>query len=205
MLVANETNERNGRKTSAPATDVEPDPIPNRSDLQPKRTSTEPDMLKKKKSDPAAASGNSVEAKLVELTKKQDEERNDKERTKLQEQVEELKENLLTAEEKLQKKEKRIIQLNTKLMDAVNKKNAYSESNDLYEEKLKALEQELTENLHQEGIRRQEAEYVASKLKKKVAELQFLLDERDQDSDSSYYSEDDDFDWLFTVSFHSCK
>merc|ERR1712137_332204 len=96
-------------------------------------------------------------------------------------------------EEKIQKKEKRIVQLNTKLMDAVNKKNALAESNDLYEEKLKSLENELTENLQQEGIRRQEAEYVASKLKKKVAELQFLLDERDdQDSDSSYYSEEED-------------
>ena len=83
-------------------------------------------------------------------------------------------------------------QLNNKLMDALNKKASFEESNELYEQKLKSLEQELMENLHQEGIRRQEAEYVASKLKKKVAELQFLLDERDQDSDDSYYSDDDD-------------
>lgn len=34
------------------------------------------------------------------------------------------------------------------------------------------------ENLQKEGKRRQEAEYVASKLKKKVSELTFLLKER---------------------------
>ena len=43
--------------------------------------------------------------------------------------------------------------------------------------------------IQQEGIRRQEAEYVVSKLRKKVAELQFLLDERDQDTSD----EDEDY------------
>lgn len=133
---------------------------------------------------------NSVEAKLVELTRKQDQERIDEERIALEQELANIREDLINIEEKLQKKDKRISQLNIKLMDAVNKKNSLSESNDLYEEKLKILERELTDNLQQESIRRQEAEYIASKLRKKEGELQFLLDDRDQDSDP-YYSEDD--------------
>lgn len=137
------------------------------------------------------SSVNTVEAKLIELTMKQDISRAGEQNIALHKEIEELREELSNAEEKLQTKEKKIVQLNNKLIDAVNKKNSYAESNDLYEEKLKDLEQELMENLNQEGIRRQEAEYIASKLKKKVAELQFLLDERDQDSDSSYYSDEE--------------
>lgn len=140
----------------------------------------------------SSGSVNTVEAKLIELTMKEDLVRVEERNTDLQKQIDELKSQLTNAEEKLQLKEKRIVQLNNQLIDAVNKKNSYKESTELYEEKLKDLEQELMENLNQEGIRRQEAEYIASKLKKKVAELQFLLDERDQDSDSSYYSDDED-------------
>lgn len=134
----------------------------------------------------------SVEAKLMELTLKQDLEKSERVTRELRDELEQHKKDLTEAEDQLQKMEKRVSQLNNKLMDALNKKASFEESNELYEQKLKSLEQELMENLHQEGIRRQEAEYVASKLKKKVAELQFLLDERDQDSDDSYYSDDDD-------------
>ena len=133
---------------------------------------------------------NSVEAKLVELARKHDKERIDEERVALESELSNVREDLINIEEKLQKKEKRILQLNSKLMDAINKKNSLSESNELYEEKLKSLERELTDNLQQESIRRQEAEYIASKLRKKEGELQFLLDDRDQDSDP-YYSDED--------------
>ena len=154
------------------------------------------DEIIEEKEDLHSSSGsvNTVEAKLIEVTMKQDLIRSEENMKSLQRQLEEVQEDLVEAEEKLQFKEKRIVQLNAKLIDAVNKKNSYLESNELYEAKLKDLEKELMENLNQEGIRRQEAEYIASKLKKKVAELQFLLDECEQDSDSSYYSEDDDFD-----------
>ena len=171
-----------------------PSAKPSNQPNQPSAPSSKPsDLYHESPSQSLAATG-SVEAKLIEVTLRQDLERALEEKTTLEKELEKAKEELNQAEQKLQAKEKRIVQLNTKLMDAVNKKTSYQDSNELYEQKLKSLEKELMDNLHQEGIRRQEAEYVASKLKKKVAELQFLLDERDQDSDSSYYSEDDDLD-----------
>lgn len=135
----------------------------------------------------------SVEAKLAELSQKQEQERNDEERKALESELANVREELHNSEERLHKKEKIIVQLNTKLMDAVNKKNALSESNDLYEEKLKSLEKEFTDNLQQEGKKRQAAQEEVARLEKKLAELRFLLDERDN-SDSSIsddFSEED--------------
>ena len=135
-----------------------------------------------------------VEAKIHELTLKQELQRLFEEKSKLEEDYNKLQADSATFQNKIQSKEKRIVQLNTKLMEAVNKKTSLQESNNLYEQKLKSLEKEMMENLHQEGIRRQEAEYLASKLKKKVAELQFLLDEREQEDISDEDDDDDDDD-----------
>ncbi len=55
----------------------------------------------------------------------------------------------------------------------------YIYSSLILQKKLRKLELKMKENLAKEGKRRQEAEYTASKLKKKVSELTFLLNERD--------------------------
>jgi len=51
-----------------------------------------------------------------------------------------------------------------------------------YEKKLNELEARMWDNLNKEGTRRQEAEFQARRLKKKVEELQFLLDELKDES-----------------------
>ena len=59
------------------------------------------------------------------------------------------------------------------------------ESCEKYEKKLRKVELKAKESLQKEGKRRQEAEYLASKLKKKVSELTFLLNEKADESDDA--------------------
>lgn len=74
--------------------------------------------------------------------------------------------------------EKQVKQLTSKLLKEKDAKASFQESCDKYEKKMRKLEVKAKENLQKEGKRRQEAEYVASKLKKKVSELTFLLKEK---------------------------
>lgn len=58
---------------------------------------------------------------------------------------------------------------------------------DIYEEKATSNDKFYRDNLLKESKRRKDAEYIANVLKKRVTELQFLLDEKDDsdhDSDS---------------------
>lgn len=69
-------------------------------------------------------------------------------------------------------------------------KRSSMESCEKYEKKLRKVELKAKENLQKEGKRRQEAEYLASKLKKKVSELTFLLNEKADESDDDASSAD---------------
>lgn len=70
---------------------------------------------------------------------------------------------------------------------------------DTYEEKTTANDKFYRDNLLKESKRRKDAEYIANVLKKRVTELQFLLDEKDDsdhdsDSDGERRKDDDDDD-----------
>lgn len=81
-------------------------------------------------------------------------------------------------------------ELKAKLAKETDRTGSLSDSVAEYEKKLKELEGRMWDNLNKEGQRRTEAETKAKRLKKKVDELQFLLDElKDEGSD-----EDDDDD-----------
>jgi hypothetical protein len=75
----------------------------------------------------------------------------------------------------------------------IDRRRAYIEAIEEYEKKLVALEKDLRSSLQKEAERRREAEYHASQLKKKVAELQFLLEEKLAEDDEEE-EEDDDSD-----------
>lgn len=60
---------------------------------------------------------------------------------------------------------------------------------DQYEERAVQNDKTYRDNLLKESKRRKDAEYIANVLKKRVTELQFLLDEKD---DSDHDSEDED-------------
>lgn len=78
-------------------------------------------------------------------------------------------------------RERRSIQ--QRLQREADLKESYMASCEKYEKKLRKLELKHKENLQKEGRRRQEAEHLASKLRKKVQELTFLLEERQDDDD----------------------
>ena len=59
------------------------------------------------------------------------------------------------------------------------------ESIDKYEKEMATGDKMFRENILKEAKRRKDAEYIANVLKKRVTELQFLLDEKDSDTDSS--------------------
>jgi len=60
-----------------------------------------------------------------------------------------------------------------------------------YEKKIKDLETRMYDNLNKETQRRTDAEYNAKRLKKKVEELEFLLEEMKNDSDSEEEEDSD--------------
>jgi len=60
---------------------------------------------------------------------------------------------------------------------------------DQYEERAVQNDKTYRDNLLKESKRRKDAEYIANVLKKRVTELQFLLDEKD---DSDHDSDDED-------------
>lgn len=56
---------------------------------------------------------------------------------------------------------------------------------DKYETKMNNADKKFLDLISQESKRRKEAEYVANVLKKRVSELQFLLDEKDDSDEDS--------------------
>jgi len=85
--------------------------------------------------------------------------------------------------------EERVEDLTVNLQKEHDTATSLKESIAEYEKKLNELEARMWDNLNKEGARRKEAEFQARRLKKKVEELQFLLDEL---KDESSVDEKDD-------------
>jgi len=85
-----------------------------------------------------------------------------------------------------------IAELTEKLAKEKDRTGSLGDSVADYEKKLKELEGRMWDNLNKEGQRRTEAETKAKRLKKKVDELQFLLDElKDEGSDEDESEEEE--------------
>ena len=98
-------------------------------------------------------------------------------------------------------------QLEMRLDEEVAQKNAYIESNDMYEKRMQELEERMQISLEKEAERRKAAELNASAFKQRIKNLEFLLkelqdtgddddddDSDDSDSDESSSSSDSDSD-----------
>eukprot|EP00026_Physarum_polycephalum_P005967 Phypoly_transcript_06006.p1 GENE.Phypoly_transcript_06006~~Phypoly_transcript_06006.p1 ORF type:complete len:369 (+),score=106.64 Phypoly_transcript_06006:681-1787(+) len=94
-------------------------------------------------------------------------------------------------ESQLAEHETNVNELKSKLEKETDRTGSLSESVGEYEKKLKELEGRMWDNLNKEAQRRTEAESKAKRLKKKVDELQFLLDElKDDGSDEEEEEEE---------------
>lgn len=116
------------------------------------------------------------------------------EQTKCQ-QAEEVRENLQhqlqSLERSLETTERTMREWETKfILEADQLRNARA-SIEAYESKLKAVEKGAKDNLEHQGRRHRRDQETLRKLNKKIEELQFLLDERDDsDSDSGSFEDD---------------
>lgn len=76
------------------------------------------------------------------------------------------------------------------LIRSQQKCESLQQSIDKYESKMVKADKKFRDSLLKEAKRRKDAEYIANVLKKRVGELQFLLDEKD-DSDEDSDSDDE--------------
>lgn len=107
-----------------------------------------------------------------------------------------LTDQLAQIDEQIKEQEEMMVELKSKLQKENDKATSLSDSVIEYEKKVKELESRMWDNLNKEAQRRGDAEFNAKRLKKKVEELQFLLDELKDESNSSLSEsgtgEDDD-------------
>lgn len=122
-----------------------------------------------------------LEDRLIEVTFAQEYERAVNECTSLESELQRYQTFTDEFEIRVQTQDLRMEQFNFRLVDAISAKFSLKESCDLYGAKLKSLDREISECIEFERLRRQEAEYTVKRLQKKVLELQFYLEEQDDD------------------------
>jgi chromosome segregation ATPase len=112
----------------------------------------------------------------------------------LQSKVEYLEEEVKNLQLELETRKSRIKMLEDEVRNQSQQNQALVENIDQYEEQIAHLERKMKDNLKKEAKRRHKVEYDLVRYKKKVRELKFFLDEKEEDdflSDSSNESDAD--------------